>query len=908
MSYETHQSVLGGDSISAMTISSMARQMGLNISAADILRYRSIERLAKATVVAASPASAQTNTSKDPTEPQAFVLSPIQKLHFQTSPKGDDLDQQTMVVEVTQAVDQQQLLTALESLLKTHPMLCAHFRCLHGEWTQYVPARSTISVADYCRTRFHSRKQLDYVVDCVSEAKRSIHLTNGPLVAVDLFESQSQTLLSMTIHHLVVDAVSWRILLRELESYLLFGTPIADEATSFQHWTLEQQRLSLSLLPQSVLSPSAHALATDLSFWGMADERNCFGDCVTHNITLDSNVSHQLVSAQDVSGNGAHDMLLASVFESFVEIFGRPPALFSEGHGREVFSPEVDPANTVGWFTTFSPIMANGHDDILRDVREFRKNIPLNGLAYFASCFLSKAGEEAFEHHHPMEVTLNFLGAFQQFEKNDSLFKRCGDEIQEKISGLRQQQRSGSSRYALISILASFKDRELSLHVEWNSRMHHQDLLVDWLHQFELSLRALITALTGEHQRLPPSPLEPAVASIGLQGKELNSILNLAQSRLGIPPTEIELVLPCSPIQDSLMLSQLKSVSNQYSQHFLFKLSGPMPLNPNDLSAAWRQVVATHQILRTVFIEDASGRFLQLVLKAVDAEIQVHSLRSETDLPTLWAEQSSFIAPKPLSGKILYKLQMYTVDDGSIYCLLDKNHIITDGTTSRLLIRNFMAALDGRPRQDTCPYSNYIDYVERQDLDEITQYWCRYLDGAPPCLFPALRQHRPFSIQAPEFTRTSSSFPKGDLSSVCRKLDLTIPIIFQAAWSMVLSTYLNSDDVVFGLLSHGRDIPVPGASEIVGPMANIMPIRVQLGPRTGISKILTRLQEDNIDHLARQAVSLARIQHAARRSGYAFFNTIFNFQKTTATPGPGRIKSELLFAHDTSEVVCSFSV
>ncbi|KAK1473054.1 peptide synthetase [Colletotrichum cuscutae] len=568
----------GGDSISVMTISSMARQTGMNISAADILRGTA-----------------------------SFCPFSHSRLHFHTSPspKGDDLDQQTMVVEVTQAVDQQELLAALESLLKAHPMLCAQFKCRDGEWTQYLPVGSAISVVDYCRIRFHSRKQLNYVVECISEAKRSVRLSNGPLVAVDLFESQGRTLLSMTIHHLVVDAVSWRILLRELESYLLFETPIADEATSFQHWTLEQHRFSSNLLPHSVLPPSAHALATNLSFWGMADERNCFRDC----------------RRECLHGEPMICLLLASVIDSFIEIFDRSPGLFIECHGREIFVPEVDPSTTVGWFTTFSPIIANGHGNILNDVSGFRNNVPLNGLAYFASRFLSTAGKEAFEHHHPMEVTLNYLGVFQQFEKDGSLFKRCSDEIQERISGLRNQQRAGSSRYALISILASIKDNQLSLQVEWNSRMHHQDLL-----------------------RLPPSPSEPLVTSVGLQRKDLNAVLNLAQSRLGITRTEIESVLPCSPIQVSLILSQLKDTINQYSQHFLFKLSWSMPLNPNDLIAAWKQIVATHQILRTVFIGDAFGRFIQLVLKAVDIEIQVHRLRSESDLPTLWAEQSSSVA------------------------------------------------------------------------------------------------------------------------------------------------------------------------------------------------------------------------------------------------------------------------
>ncbi|OHF03962.1 peptide synthetase [Colletotrichum orchidophilum] len=893
---------LGGDSISAITISSMARQIGLNICAADVLRYRSIERLVKAAIGAVSPASAQANTSEESADMQAFTLSPIQKLHFQASPKGDALDQQTVLVEATQNLDQQDLLKALESILKTHPMLCARFKChSKGEWTQQLPVRSAISMVDCCRLRFHSRGQLDYVVECIAEAKRSLDLTNGPLMAVDVFEANCRTLLSMTIHHLVVDAVSWRILLRELESYLRLGTPILAETTSFQHWTLEQQRFASSLLPHDVLPPSSHAIVTDLSFWGMANNRNCFGDSICHTITLDASVSEAL-SAQGNAGHGTQDILLVAVIESFVEIFGRSPALFSEGHGRELFTPAVDPSNTVGWFTTFSPITAQDHGDFLSGIRKFRHMTPLNGLEYFASRFLSKAGEEAFKHHYPMEITLNFLGAFQQFEKKDSLFKPCNDGFQERILSLRHQQRAGSSRYALISILASIKDSELSLQVEWNSRMNHQDLLVNWLHQLEQSLKRFVFSFANMHQRLPPSPSEIMVSSIGLRRKELNTILGLAQSRLGITTSEIEAIFPCSPIQDSLILSQLRSVNNQYTQRFLFKLSGSTPLNPEDLSAAWKHVVATHQILRTVFIENESGRFFQLVLKAVNVVIQIHKLRSEGDLPTLWAEQSSSVAPEPLSGRILHNLQMYTAGDGSVYCLLEKNHIITDGTTSRLLIRNFLAAFDGRPRQDTCPYSNYIDCVQNQDTAETAQYWSRYLNGAPSCQFPVLRQHRPSSAEMLEFTRKSSIIPDmGTLSSTCRKLDLTVPIIFQAAWSVVLSTYMNSDDIVFGLLGHGRDIPIPGASEIVGPMANVVPVRVQLGPKRKISEILTTLQEDNIGHLSRQTVSLARIQHAARRSGDALFNTILNFQKTGAATAAGRIKSELLFAHDTSE-------
>ncbi|CCF42257.1 peptide synthetase [Colletotrichum higginsianum] len=897
---------LGGDSISAITISSMLRQVGLEVSTADILRYRTIERLARASTQSTQSKQTQTkpgdNSTTTTTTTDSFDLAPIQQLHFQASPEGDVLDQQTMVVKVTRIIVQDELLKGIRSLLQAHPMLRARFERRDDKWTQRVPSTSVGGVND-CRVRFHNRDEHNYVLECIAEARLSIHLTKGPLVAFDVFETARQTLMSVTIHHLVVDTVSWRILFRELEEFLLLGKPARQETDSFQSWFLAQQQFASALQPRDVLPPDVQVSATDLGFWGMDGKRNCFGDTVSRTIALDAGLTQSMSRASASSGVRTLDIMISSIIESFLQTFGRSPSVFTEGHGREPFSPHVDPSGTVGWFTTFSPVAAQHRDNILREVCGARSRTPLNGFSYFASRFLSEAGAEAFHGHDlPMEVTLNYLGDFQQFEKDDSLFKRCDDEFQKALSELRRQQRAESSRYALISLLAVTKDDRLSIQVEWNKQMDHQVQLADWVLRLEDVLKRTISNLSVSGLDSPPlSPSNVLPSSVGLQHTQLSKALDLAVSRFHLQPDDIEAVYPCSPIQDSLMMSQLKNSANLYSQHFLFRLSGQESIDPNRLLAAWKHVCAAHAILRTIFLENESGMFLQVVLRNVDSDVELLRMEDEPDLVALWAQQSRSAGPAPLDGKVLHKLRIYTAKDGSVYCLLDKNHLITDGMTSRLLIRDFLAVYDGCPKQGGHPYSSYIDYIQQQDAAKVSQYWSNYLEGAPTCHFPRLLQQSPPTNHRSEFTRVTAVITdKTSLKTTCRKFDLTPPAIFQAAWAVVLLAYLNSDDVVFGVLGHGRDVPIPGASEIIGPMATIVPLRVRFEGSGKTSEILRRVQDDSIEHISRQAVSLAQIAHAASRNGSAMFNTIFNFQRAI-TPEVGRIKSELLYSHDTSE-------
>lgn len=124
---------LGGDSISAMTIASLALRQGLSFSGAGILRHRNIERLAKSLPLSPSLSPQPSGAAIENEQPAGldedpFPLSPIQRLHFQVSNgQGDPFDQQTIVLKVRNPIDEDALASALQAVLGAHPMLRARF-------------------------------------------------------------------------------------------------------------------------------------------------------------------------------------------------------------------------------------------------------------------------------------------------------------------------------------------------------------------------------------------------------------------------------------------------------------------------------------------------------------------------------------------------------------------------------------------------------------------------------------------------------------------------------------------------------------------------------------------------------------------------------------------------------------
>ncbi|KAF2752948.1 hypothetical protein EJ05DRAFT_523511 [Pseudovirgaria hyperparasitica] len=140
----------------------------------------------------------------------------------------------------------------------------------------------------------------------------------------------------------------------------------------------------------------------------------------------------------------------------------------------------IDLSRTVGWFTTLSPLHVdrNTDDNVLHTVRlvkDARRSLPTNGLAYWVSRFLNPDGIRAFQpHSSPMEVQFNYLGQFQQLERTNSLFSSIN--LDDAVSAASPHMPTS----VLFDINVVIEAGVAKFCFAWNRHIDHQDSILAW--------------------------------------------------------------------------------------------------------------------------------------------------------------------------------------------------------------------------------------------------------------------------------------------------------------------------------------------------------------------------------------------------------------------------------------------
>lgn len=341
---------LGGDSISAMQVMARCRSEGMAVTVQDIIRSKSISDLA-------SHVRLPEQVTYEGEDAHEFDLSPIQQLYFNCVGNDWPHFNQSVLLRLSRKISSEDVTRAFNAVVKAHSMFRARFRKDGmGNWRQ----RITPDVSGSYRFRARNASTTARIKSCIEDSQKSLDIIKGPLVAVDLFNvGPSNTQLFISAHHLVIDVVSWRIILQDLEDLINVGTLKAQGSLPFQAWCRlqienAQQQNTMKVLPHKGVP------VADLEYWGMMDKPNVYGDVVSEDVEFDSETTTMLLASCHQSlQTDAVDVLLASILLSFRHAFptrDTAPAIYNEGHGREPWDSKLDLSRTVGWFTTLCPV------------------------------------------------------------------------------------------------------------------------------------------------------------------------------------------------------------------------------------------------------------------------------------------------------------------------------------------------------------------------------------------------------------------------------------------------------------------------------------------------------------------------------------------------------------------------
>lgn len=866
---------LGGDSVSAMQISASCQSAGFKMTVANIMEFPTIAELAGKMQACSTIPPALTisrNNAQEDTE-KWFDLSPIQQLFFEKTPEGHDGFTQQFLLRLLHPIKTSQIQQAMDSVVREHSMLRAYYQpSPDGKWRQAIPE---FDQKHYVfREHSISSPETSILQTILGDSQRTMDIRVGRVLVVDVINTSQEQYLSIMAHHLVIDLVSWRVLLQDLEEMLTSGSISGLPSLSFQQWCRIQQ-----LYSKECLDPST-SIPTDIpsppsNYWGTHSllESNTWGDTRHKSISISEDATRAILGrCNDAFHTRPVEVIHTAILFAFSKVFEDrvTPTIFSEGHGREPWDPEIDIARTIGWYTTMVPFFVDASSagsaaELLVRVKERRRSMPSNGWEYFASRYGHEDGPKYCESHEPMEVLFNYTGLFQQLERSDALLQLATLPDHDLVPIP-----SDLPRFALIDVSATVMEGRLLISFWYNKHMDHTERLQKWIGECEKVLEDFPDALqqTG-HFTLSDFPL------LSLQGEtSLQKLLDEINNACHVPQSNIQDICPLSPIQLGMWLSQLKDPDMYWShmEWFIRPSSKLVPIDPVKCRDAWQTVINRHSILRTIFTDetDVYGQPLQVVLRKATANVDINDVLS-LDSVEDWA------------GKALHKLQLTGQADGSVLCHLSIHHMLVDGTTRHLFLSDFREAYDSRIGSgNPAPYSSFLTYLRDKDSSGPVNHWKRYLQGVHPCIFPPLDTE---DIDQHALHSVPLKFPfSQNLQKFCRQRGITISNLFQVAWGLVLRAYTGSDAVCFGFLASGRDIPLQDAHRIAGPLINLLICRLTLDDDATIKSTLVNNQAAYARNLGNQHFALADVVHSLGLSGRPLFNTALSLQKEHNEP------------------------
>ncbi|OQD55108.1 non-ribosomal peptide synthetase, partial [Streptomyces phaeoluteigriseus] len=852
---------LGADSILAISLLSALRAAGLHVTARQIFTHSVVGALA---AVAGREDNARVDHADVPTG--SVVGSPIVQWLAETTDAIDGFVQ-SVVLNTPADLTADALDKILGAVVARHDMLRA--RLVRGDrWSFDIPEAGG-AVPDWQE----SDRPLD---ECVTLATDGLDPAGGVMLRA-VWRREAQQLV-LAAHHVVIDGVSWRVLMEDLATawrQLTSGAPIElpPVGTSFRRWTqlLERTAFDADRVHYQRPLPGADGplgrrplSASDT----VARER-------LRTVSVGAEATAALLGEIPARFHaGVNDVLLTALAVTLARWrrdLGQDQTFAHielEGHGREGrfvaddagFEPDL--SRTVGWFTTLFPVTVDpgaaadltAPDHLaaaLKAVKEDLARVPANGLSYGA---LRHLGDTRFDAPAP-QVLFNYLGRFDAGASGDWQLTCATGQLGERRDPRMRLPRA--LEFNAIAEPAPSGAYELATTISWPDGLFTEEDITTLGDYFHEALTALAALDGGGHSPsdFPLVPLTQADVDT-LDGPALRDIL------------------PLTPLQEGLYFHSVfdDDSAGAYVEQQLLTLDGEV--DADRLATAATRLLALYPNLAARFVALADGRVVSVLESGVEAPFTTLDRPGITDAEILDHAERDRRAGFDLATGPLMRYTLIRAGSGRTVLVQTVHHIVADGWSVPPMLRALLT--EYHAPGTVHPLGGFPDYVRRlaeRDDDESDRVWHEQLADLPG---PALvaEGHTP----SDRFADTAVE-PAEDIDAAARAAGVPLSVAVHSAWALTLGGILHSGDVVFGSTVSGRDMDVPGIEDMVGLFINTIPVRARWSATSTAGDLLASVREHQSAVLAHQHVSLARI---GRRAGTGpLFDTLVVFDVAT---------------------------
>ncbi|MDT7655186.1 MAG: hypothetical protein QOI36_6597, partial [Pseudonocardiales bacterium] len=865
---------LGGDSILSIQVVSRARAAGVPATTRDVFFAQTIAALAASMGSVSEFIDDEVITGPAP-------LTPIQHWFFTTYGLLTHFNQ-SFAMELIEDLDQHALSAAVDALVAHHPALRTQFSCVDGNWRQDIAPTSGV-VLERCELFDVSPDERRAVVERAAlTAASSLDIANGPLARVVLFNfgSGQRPWLFLAIHHLVVDGVSWRILLGDLETayhQARDGQPVVLEpvGTAFTQWA-----------HRWVDYVQAGGLNDDLQYWSALSQEvpaelpvsrtgiNTAGSTRTVMAGLSRDETDALLHrVPAVYRTQINDVLLSALARVLASWTGQDRVLIAlEGHGREDILPGAELSRTVGWFTSLFPVALTieptGWGEVLKSVKEQLRAIPHRGLSYGALRYLTS--DSGLEEHFSPQISVNYLGQWDAAGDSGGLYR-------DWVGALAPDVAPDSVRPHLLDVIGYVSDGQLQLSWTYSENVH-DEATIEWLASETFAALRQIVAHCADPEAGGRTPSDFPLARVSQS--QLDALVGTGR--------EVEDLYRLTPLQTGLVFHSLLD-PGAYVDQTQLRVSGIT--DPRAWGEAWQRVVDRTPLLRAAIAWEGIDEPVQITHRRAVLPITYHDWRElpqrdqQQELARISATERAEI---DLRTPPLLRVVIARVSGDELVLVWTRHHVILDGWSTGAVFaevcEQYAAITQDRAPELTArrPFRDYLHWLSEQDQAQAEAHWRTVLAGFDSRT-PLPYDRPPHQAHHAESTE-SIGLQLGErdtarLQRVAKRHGLTVNTIVQGAWGVLLSRYSGQPDVVFGSTASGRPAELAGVESMVGMFINTVPTRTRIDETQDVLSWLRELQDAQIESRRFDYLSLAQIQaYSDLPPGSALFDTMMVFE------------------------------
>ncbi|MGW0391783.1 amino acid adenylation domain-containing protein [Streptomyces sp. NPDC003042] len=872
--------MLGGDSILSMSVASRARKAGLSVSPRDVFEHRT------PAVLAAAAGGTDDAVAAPPADTDGVGDIPLLPIVHQLREDGGPIGRfnLSMLLQAPAAADTGTLTQVIQAVLDHHDGLRLTLTrmdlgpAIPALWSAATSPAGSVDAAALLRRVDAAGLDESALRALITEesdrAAGRLDPDTGAMLQAVWFDAGTGEpgRLLLVVHHLVVDGVSWRVLLGDLaaawEAVSQGRQPVLEPVpSSLRRFARDLAEQATSPQRQAELPYWARTLAPGAELLPGATRDAKTGSAREHTVSLSTEETQALLtSVPATAGADVTEVLLAALRLAVTRRRGERDGdllVDLERHGRD--AADLDLSRTVGWFTSLHPVRLPAAGaaalDALKLVKEAVRSAPDSGTGYGMLRYLNPQLAPVFAQLSTAQVLFNYFGRLPAEQARDWAPAAEADALSvEPDADLAMP-------YPL-QINAVCADTPLGpeLRATW-TRPEGGALTEEDVQELGRAWTAALRELIAQADRSGPSAraLTPSdLPLVRLTQADIGRVERVSQ----VPVTDI---WPLSPLQEGIHFhaSYDTSALDVYTAQDRFDFGHRLDIER--LRAACATLLARHPSLRAGITGDGLPAPVQFVGPADAITVPL----TETDLTGLTErERQARLAEIADADRLrrfdldrppLFRLHLIRLTEHTDRLMLSHHLVAWDGWSQSLFLDELLDlyAADGDDSGLRTPgsYRDYLSWLDRQDFDAARATWTRALAGLDePTLVAGGRGGEPTIPRRHSLDLGAALSDR--LRGTAREHGLTINAVLSAAWALVLSAAVGRHDVVFGATVAGRPADVPGADTTIGMFLNTVPLRVTLRPEETVADLLRRVQSERTALMDHEYLGLAELQRA----------------------------------------------